>query len=378
MIQRIIQSLLTERIKAGGKIILLYGPRQVGKTTLAKAVIQQISGRHLEINADQMRFNDMLSSRDLSTLRKLVDGYDVLFIDEAQRITDIGINLKILHDEVPHLTVLATGSSALELANLVQEPLTGRTWTHRLFPIAVCELALDRNRAELDAMLEDLLIYGAYPGIFSITNAEDKAEYLDELTRSYLFKDVFELGKVKYTPKLRDLVRLLAYQIGSEVSINELSNKLQLHRDIVLNYIDLLEKSFVIFRYGGYSGNLRKEVTRHQKVYFYDLGVRNAIIENFKPLAQRDDGGKLWENFLMVERMKSRAYLRTRANAYFWRTRTGAELDLVEEHSGRLHGFEFKFSSKTANAPKTWSATYPDSTFEVVNRDNYLDFLLDI
>jgi predicted AAA+ superfamily ATPase len=201
-------------------------------------------------------------------------------------------------------------------------------------------------------------------------------EYLREMTLSYLFKDVLEVGAIKYTPKLRDLVRMLAYQVGSEVSINELCKSLQLHRDIVNNYLDLLEKSFVIIRLGGYHRNLRKEITRHNKIYFCDLGIRNAIIENFNPLDRRDDGGKLWENFLITERLKTQSYRRIASNYYFWRTYGHAEIDFIEEKEGKLFGYEFKFSSKLAKAPSSWGETYPESSFEVVNRDNYLDFLL--
>jgi len=378
MIQRSIAALLKERLQKGDKVVILYGPRQVGKTTLARAVIADIEGRKLEINADQSQFNEALSSRNLTKLRQLTDGYDILFLDEAQRIPEIGLNLKILHDELPGLKVLVTGSSSFDLADKIREPLTGRTWSHTLFPIAVCELANDLNRFELDTLLEDLLVFGAYPAIFSHTNRLDKIEYLQEVARSYLFKDILEMGGIKFAPKLRDLVRLLAYRIGQEVSVNELSNALKTSRGTIDGYIDLLEKSFVVFRVSGYSRNMRKEVTRHHKIYFYDLGIRNAMIENFLPLASRNDGGQIWENFLLLERMKSRAYLRQRANTYFWRTTTGAELDLVEEANDQLYGFEFKFSHKTVNAPKSFIETYPNSSFKTINRDNYLDFLLEI
>ncbi|MEQ1746629.1 MAG: ATP-binding protein [Saprospiraceae bacterium] len=378
MIQRSIAALLKERLQKGDKIVIIYGPRQVGKTTLARTVIADLEGRKLEINADQSQFNEALSSRNLTKLRQLADGYDILFIDEAQRIPEIGLNLKILHDELPDLKVLATGSSSFDLASKIREPLTGRTWSHTLFPIAVCELAADLNRFELDALLEDLLVFGAYPAIFSQTNRLDKIEYLQEIARSYLFKDILEMGGIKFAPKLRDLVRLLAYKIGQEVSVNEISNALKTSRGTIDGYIDLLEKSFVVFRVGGYNRNMRKEVTRHDKIYFYDLGIRNAMIENFLPIANRNDGGQLWENFLLLERMKSRAYLRQRANTYFWRTTTGAELDLVEEANDQLYGFEFKFSQKTVNAPKSFIETYPNSSFKTINRDNYLDFLLEV
>jgi predicted AAA+ superfamily ATPase len=375
LVERTLKQTIQESLINSNKIILIFGPRQAGKTTLVREVIATLPGRKLEINADELRYIDTLSSRNLDRLKQLVSGYDLLFLDEAQRVPEIGINLKLLHDHLPALRIIATGSSSLDLASKVREPLTGRTRTYQLMPLAISELAAHYNPYELDTKLEDFLLYGTYPEIFVQENKLDKTEYLRELTLSYLFKDILETGAIKYTPKLRDLVRLLAYQIGSEVSINELCNRLQLHRDAVNNYLDLLEKSFVIIRLGGYSRNLRKEITRHHKVFFCDLGVRNAIIENFNPLDRRDDAGKLWENFLITERMKTQSYRRQSANYYFWRTYEGAEVDWVEEKEGKLFGYEFKFSAKTAKMPKAWGETYPEASFEVVNRENYLDWV---
>ncbi|MBL7794009.1 MAG: ATP-binding protein [Saprospiraceae bacterium] len=376
MIKRALQDILQQRLTSSDKVIILYGPRQVGKTTLVRELLTQVEGRKLEINADLMQYAQVLSSRDLGKLKGLTAGYDIIFIDEAQRIPEIGINLKILHDHLPHLKLVVTGSSSLDLASKVREPLTGRTWSHHLYPISLGELAATRNRFELDVMLEELLLFGAYPAIFSIENFDEKRAYLTELTNSYLYKDVLELGNIRNAPKMRDLLRLLAYQIGSEVSINELSNKLELHRDAVINYIDLLEKAFVIFRLSGYNRNLRKEISRHDKIFFWDLGVRNALIENFSPLENRSAGGNLWENFLIAERIKSQAYKLQHANRYFWRTYTGAELDYVEERDGMLRGFEFKFSQKTAKPPTAWMNTYPNSAFMTINKENYFDFLI--
>lgn len=376
MIKRALYDTIVRRITDSNQVILLYGPRQVGKTTLIKEILGKMQGRVLEINADLTPYNQVLSSRDLGKLKGLTDGYDILFIDEAQRIPEIGINLKILHDQFPNLKIIATGSSSLDLASKVREPLTGRTWSHNLYPISVSELAATRNRFEMDLMLEELLLFGSYPMVLNIGNYAEKREYLLELTSAYLYKDLLELSSIKNAPKMRDLLRLLAYQVGSEVSIHELSNTLGLHREAIINYIDLLEKAFVIFRLSGFSRNLRKEITKQDKIFFWDLGVRNALIENFSPLASRDDNGKLWENFLIVERIKTQSYRLERSNRYFWRTYTGAELDYVEERDGILSGFEFKFSQKTAKAPQAWLETYAHSTFLTVNRDNYLDFLL--
>ncbi len=377
MIHRLYEKIIAEQMRLDNRIIIIYGPRQVGKTTLARLIIEKFEGKILQINADDVDYADVLSSRSLNKMRQLIDGYDLVFIDEAQQIPDIGINLKILYDSLPHLKIIVTGSSSFDLANKIQEPLTGRSWIFQLMPISVSELNLQYNRFELNNMLEDSLIFGNYPALLNIENRELKVNYLQEIVRSYLFKDVLTIGSIKYPPKLRDLVRLLAFQIGSTVSLNELANTLQIARDTVQNYIDLLEKTFVIFRLSGYSRNLRKEIVRQDKIFFYDLGIRNAVIENFAPLSNRNDGGALWENFLIVERMKTQTYRRQGANRYYWRTYTGAELDYVEERDGLVKGFEFKFNQKIARAPQSWTETYPDASFETINRDNYLDFLLE-
>ena len=377
MIARLYEQVIADQMQLDNRVTIIYGPRQVGKTTLVRLITKQFDGKILEINADDIDYAGVLSSRSLKKMRELVDGYDLIFIDEAQRIPDIGINLKLLYDSLPNLKIVATGSSSFDLANKIQEPLTGRAWTFHLMPLGVCEWATHFNRFDLNLMLEDWLIFGNYPALSSITNRNLKVNYLQEIVRSYLFKDVLAIGSIKYPPKMRDLVRLLAYQIGSPVSYTELSNTLQIAKETVMNYIDLLEKTFVVFRLSGYSRNLRKEVTRHDKIFFYDLGIRNAVIENFSPLSNRTDGGALWENFLIVERVKTQTYRRQGANRYYWRTYTGSELDYVEEQNGQIQGFEFKFNQKLVRAPQTWSETYPEATFQTVNKDNYLDFLLD-
>ncbi|MBU6340837.1 MAG: ATP-binding protein [Bacteroidetes bacterium] len=377
MIERIHKDILIRRLtEYPNKIILVYGPRQSGKTTLVRAVLAALPGKKLEINADDIDYTDILSSRSLRKMSLLVDGVDVLFIDEAQRIPDIGINLKILHDSLPQLRIIATGSSSFDLANKTQEPLTGRTWSYHLYPIALCELAPSTTRFALDQQLDDFMIYGMYPELFSLQHPDDKIEYLRGLTQSYLYKDLLEIGAIKYARKLQDLVKLLALQIGSEVSLNELANNLQISKETVANYMDALEKAFVLFRISGFSRNLRKEITRHDKIFFYDLGVRNAVLENFNTLQLRSDRGSLWENFLILERIKTQNYFRQNANRYFWRTYTGAELDYVEEANGTVNGFEFKLSKKTPRAPQSWTENYPEATYEVINQENYLDFLL--
>ena len=289
-------------------------------------------------------------------MKSLVYGYELLFIDEAQKIPEIGINLKILHDQMPDLKIIATGSSSFDLANKVGEALTGRAWSYTLFPISYSELGVEKNDFELNQMLEDNLIFGSYPEIFSLPSYDLKKEYLENIYNSYLFKDIFELVNIKNSQKIRDLLKLLAFQIGNEVSLNELAGSLDISRERVENYIDLLEKAFVVFRLSGFSRNLRKEVTKMDKIYFYDLGIRNAVIDNFKLLANRDDQGKLWENFLIAERMKYLSYknlcLTILGECISSRNR------LPEESEGVLSAFEFKWKI-TKTAPKGFTLAYP-------------------
>ncbi|OGQ50108.1 MAG: AAA family ATPase, partial [Deltaproteobacteria bacterium RIFCSPLOWO2_02_FULL_47_10] len=277
IVERKISDEVIKKVKNTNKIILLYGARQVGKTTLAKDIISKLGLKTLFINADEQKYNDILSSRALDRIESLVSGYQLVFIDEAQRITDIGLNLKIMVDGLPSLKIIATGSSSFELANKVSESLTGRAWTFNLYPLAVCELKKLYNEFELKSKLDDLLVFGGYPEVFTTVNHREKQNLLEEIGRSYLYKDILELATVKHSSKIKDLLKLLAFQIGSEVSINELSNSLNISRDTTERYMDLLEKSFVIFRLKGFSRNLRKEVTKMDKIFFYDLGIRNIV-----------------------------------------------------------------------------------------------------
>lgn len=376
ILPRTLSASIKEKLTSSNKGILLYGARQVGKTTLVQQIIGELQLKTLTINADQSRFLDILSSRDLTKIKSLVSGYELLFLDEAQRIPDIGINLKIILDNLSPLKIIVTGSSSLDLASKVSEPLTGRVWTYRLYPLSFFELRNVYNEAELDVQCEDRLIYGSYPEIFSYVSSTNRREYLQNLTDSYLYKDLLDFGGLKNSSKIRDLLKLLAFQVGSQVSLSELGNALEMGKDTVGRYIDFLEKSFVLFRLKGLSRNLRKEVSKMDKIYFYDVGVRNTLIDNHKPIRDRNDAGQLWENFLMVERIKVLAYTQHSAAMYFWRTYTGAELDYVEESEGMLSGYEFKFSSGRARPPISWSGSYKNASFSPISRQNYLDFIL--
>lgn len=373
---RALTATISEKLQISSKGIILYGPRQAGKTTLITDVISRLGLKTLTINGDQSRYIDVITSRNVDKIRGLLEGYELLFVDEAQRIAEIGINLKIVLDNLP-TKVIATGSSSLDLASKVSEPLTGRVWTYRLYPMSFLELSDLNNREELDVHLEERMVYGSYPEIFSYPGDVQKREYLQNLADSYLYKDLLEFGNLRNSAKIRDLLKLLAFQVGSLVSISELGSNLGMGKDTVNHYIDLLEKSFVVFRLHGFNRNLRKEIAKMGKIYFYDLGVRNILIDNLKSLKDRNDPGQLWENFLIVERMKYLAYTHHSASTYFWRTHTGSELDYIEEEGGHLYGYEFKLGAKTATTPLGWHTAYPKAEFMNINRQNYFSFIAD-
>jgi hypothetical protein len=355
--------------------MLIYGPRQVGKTTLVKQLGKMSGLRVKYLSADLNENELLLVQRDLKTLTNLTEGYQLLIIDEAQRVQDIGLVLKILYDEMPNLKVIATGSSSFEMANQTAEPLTGRKTVFHLLPFSLGEVILGRNKYELDQQLEELLIFGMYPEVFT-ASAKQKSILLGEICDSYLYMDVLQLTNVKYTAKIKDLLRLLAFQVGQLVSLNELSQTLSINRETVERYIDLLEKAFVIFRLPAYNRNLRKEIAKMDKIYFYDTGIRNYLIDNLKPLHLRSDLGNLWENFVVAERRKQLLYNRKMVHAYFWRTYTGAEIDYVEEGEDGLMGFEIKISKEKVKSPKLWQEEYKGG-FQLINRRNYLDILLE-
>ncbi|MBU4226209.1 MAG: ATP-binding protein [Chloroflexi bacterium] len=377
-IPRLITDQIKNKMLHSSKVVIIYGARQVGKTTLLNHVVEELPLRMLRIDAEDARYTDVLSSKNTQHLKSLVAGYDLVVIDETQQIPDIGTTLKLIHDHIPEIRVVATGSSSFDLSNKVMEPLTGRHWAYTLYPISFGELAKQNNAFELDQRVEEILIYGSYPEIIAIQSLEEKKEYLNRLVSSYLFRDVLQISQVRNSLKLRQLLKLLAYQIGSQVSMTELGTRLDMSKDTVARYIDLLEKSFVVFRLGGLSRNMRNEVTRMDKIYFYDLGVRNSIIDMLKPLHDRNDAGQLWENFIISERIKHNAYQNNQASYYFWRLTTGAEIDLVEETDGRFHGCEIKFGEKQGKPPASWQVGYPGSDYTTINRRNYLSFITNV
>ena len=375
IIQRIAQETVQNSLLAG-KVILLYGPRQVGKTTLAKQLLATTNRSARFINADELMYREQLASQNRQQLNELISGVDLLIIDEAQRVPDIGINLKILIDNNPHLTILATGSASFELANKINEPLTGRKITFHLYPLSFPEISAARGAFEAKSQLEQWLIWGGYPEIITAPSHLRK-RLLDELVGSYLYRDLLALENLRRADKLVDLLRLLAFQIGYEVSIAELASNLSINRQTVERYLDLLEKVFVIYRVGGFSRNLRKEIAKNARYYFFDNGVRNSLIQNFNPLTHRDDVGQLWENYLMVERMKAHEYNGRFVNTYFWRTYDQKEIDLIEEQQGRLFGFEFKWNAGKIkkSTQKEFLTAYPNSELAVISQHNFVEFL---
>ena len=375
-ISRSLRAPLKEALATTSKVIVLYGPRQVGKTTLVEDLLKDVPYKTLAVNADEERFSNVLSSRDRRLLLGFVHGYDLLFIDEAQRIRDIGLNLKILIDNRKDLRIIVTGSSSLDLASGIVEPLTGRKWTYHLYPISQLELSAHHNRFELTQAVEERLIWGSYPDLFNLEGQTVRERYLRELSTDYLYKDILKLADIRNSDKIRALLRLLAFQIGNLVSFNELASQLELSKDTVARYVDLLTKTFVIFQLGGLSKNLRKEVSKSKKIYFYDVGLRNILIEDLRPLRDRRDTGALWENFLIAERLKRNSYREEFASTYFWRTYGGAEIDYLEERQGNLVGFEMKYGRGKARPPKAFLTDYENAEWQVVNEENWLDFVL--
>ena len=372
--ERILSQTIIKNL-AKGKVLAIYGPRQVGKTTLIKNLdwgalcVKIVAG-------DDLRYASFLASQNSLELKKVIGESSVLIIDEAQRVTNIGVNLKLIVDNFPEISVIATGSASFDLANRINEPLTGRKITYFLYPLCFDEVVGAFGESESKRLLEDILVWGSYPQVLNLDSREQRETYLTELVGSYLYRDILEFEGVKKSEKVVSLLRLLAYQIGRQVSVNELGSNLNMDTRTVNKYLDLLEKTFVIYHLGGFSRNLRKEIAKTSRYYFYDNGVRNALINNFNSISVRGDLGQLWENFLMVERRKTNEYKNRHVNDYFWRTYDKKEIDLIEEGGGKLTGFEFKWKGKTERrATKDWLETYAESSYSVITSSNFRNFL---
>ena len=370
MINRLLQKTL--RTKMGkGKAILLIGPRQVGKTTLINKLLRR--KQHLFLNGDDFSVRELLEHINTASLKQLIGTNKVLFIDEAQRIKNIGLTLKIIVDQIKNCQVIVSGSSAFELKNYTHEPLTGRKWEYQMYPVSWEEFEQHYGYLEAEQQLESRLIYGMYPDV--LNHPGEERDVIKNLTESYLYKDIFALEKLRKPEVLEKILRALAYQLCNEVSFNEMAQLVGVDKNTVQKYIDVLSKAYVIFPLSSFSRSLRNEIKTQQKIYFYDNGIRNAIIGNFNALANRDDVGKLWENFLIAERLKYNAYHNSFAKGYFWRTVSQQEVDYVEEKQGQIKGYEIKWNPKAkVKIPKSFTTTYQTNVHKI-DRSNFREFV---
>lgn len=373
----IIQKQLNNLRKAltPGKAVIIYGARRTGKTTLVKQFLQDVDEPYLLVSGEDITVQGYLASQSIEKLSAFVGANRLLVVDEAQKVPNIGANLKLIIDHIPGIRIIATGSSSFDLARAVGEPLTGRKTTLRLYPLAQLEIGQIEERHQTDANLESRLIYGSYPEVVLSNDNRAREQYLREIVASYLYKDVLELDGIRHSSKISRLLQLMAFQIGKEVSYTELGTSLGMSKNTIERYLDLLEKAFVIQKLSGFSRNLRSEITKNSRYYFLDNGVRNALINNFNAPELRNDVGELWENYLVIERQKRQEYLGEQANNYFWRTYSKKEIDLVEEREGKLFGYEMKWGAARAKPPKEWLEAYPNATWQLINRQNYLELI---
>lgn len=373
MIKREIQEKIEKELFQG-KIIIIYGARRVGKTTLAKEILAKYKDQGSYFNCEVLSVQEALAKPEPKMIKDYLGNAKLIVLDEAQRIKNIGLILKVFIDAYPETQILATGSSSFDLANKINEPLTGRKIVFDLYPFSLSEIK-NGGVARINAGLEKILRYGVYPEVF-IAPEDVAFKRLNEIASSYLFKDVLNFEGIKKSSVVAKLLQLLALQLGNEVSFSELANRLNINRLTVEKYVNILEQCFIIFRLNSFGRNLRHEITKSVKIYFYDLGIRNNLINNFNPLEIRNDAGFLWENFCVLERMKRNHYRDVFSNNYFWRTYDQKEIDYIEEREGKLFAYEFKFSKEAIKAPVKFLEAYPNSEFKTINRDNYPEFLL--
>ncbi len=373
-IPRVLKQKIESRLEVG-KVMLLYGARRVGKTFLLEQIIRDFNGKYLKMNGEDGDTLRLLEDRSISNYRRLLHGFRLLILDEAQQIPDIGMKLKLMVDEIPDIHILASGSSAYKLLDQVLEPLTGRCYLFPMFPVSQAELSMRENLLETRQNLEDRLIFGSYPEVFGIRNAVDRQQYLLSLLNTYLYKDILSIDGIRHSAKLTDLLRMIAFQTGKEVSNEELARNLNISKTTVEKYLDLLSRVYLIFRLNGFSRNLRKEVTNNCKWYFYDNGLRNALINDFRPLALRHDTGDLWENYLIAERKKKIAYLDLPVELFFWRTYDQQEIDVIERSIDSLSAYEIKWKDRKVKFPTAWRTHYPESVNTLISPENYLDWI---
>lgn len=375
MIVRGIEKIISENL-VPGKIILLFGARRVGKTTLLKQLKKENGNNALYLNGDDLDTHELLARRTKANYEKLLARHTLLILDEAQEIEDIGKKLKLMVDEFPKVQFIVSGSSSFDLGNKAGEPLVGRATFLNMYPFAQAELSKIENLVETKGNLPERLIYGSYPDVWKAKTNGIKQQYLKDLVSSYLLKDILSFDGIQKSDKLLNILKMLAFRVGSEISIESMGNDLGLSKNTVDRYLDLLTKVFVVYRLDGFSKNLDNEITKKSKWYFFDNGIRNALINNFNPINLRDDVGKLWENYLLAERIKNQSLNQWKGNNFFWRTHTKQEIDLVEEKDEQLAAYEFKFApKKKSKVPSQWAKGYPNAPFEVINQENYLTFI---
>jgi predicted AAA+ superfamily ATPase len=375
-INRAIKNSFINKLQAN-KVLILSGARRVGKTRFLKDLMKNyFKEPFLFLNGEEISTAAVLSERTVENYKRLLGEKKLLIIDEAQKVPDIGMILKLMIDTIEGLKIIATGSSAFDITNKLGEPLTGRKYTFLMFPFAQMEFSKYENLVETKSRLEERLIYGSYPEVHFLKSNSDKSDYLNEIVSSYLLKDILEIDGIKNSAKMFNLLRLVAFQNGKEVSLEELGRQLGLSRNTVERYLDLLSKVFVIYKLPGFSRNLRIEIVKTSRWYFYDNGILNTLLNNFNPLALRKDAGELWENYLLSERLKFQQYTGMHTNNYFWRTYQQQEIDWIEEREGKLFACEIKWNPrKTPKAPSAWVRAYPESSFQVITPANYLDWI---
>jgi len=376
-IQRAIEKAFNKKLKPN-KVLVLLGARRIGKTSFIKKALQNQQKDVLELNGEDFATQEILKNRSVENYKRLIGKKTIIFIDEAQNLPEIGAVLKLMVDELKGIKIVVAGSSMFDLKNKLGEPLTGRKITFLMYPLAQMEFSETETLVQTKSRLEERLLFGSYPELLQHKTDLEKIVYLKELVNDYLFKDILTFEGVKNATKLIDLLRLIAYQIGKEVSIEELGRQLGMSKNTVDRYLDLLSKTFVIFKLQGFNRNLRNEITKSNKWYFYDVGVRNTLIANFNDIKLRNDIGELWENYVIAERIKYQQYKAILTNNYFWRTHQQQEIDWIEDRNGKLFAYEIKWNTKkTVKPPNAWKEAYPGSKFEMITPNNYLDWICD-
>ena len=371
MYSRLIRDRINKRIDSG-KAIVVIGPRQVGKTTLIESILE--TKDFLLLDGDDPKTRTLLSEPNTEQIRAILGKSKYVFIDEAQRIDGIGLTMKIITDRFKDVQLFASGSSSFDLQNKINEPLTGRKWEYQLFPISWEEYEKHHGYLYAEQNLENRLLYGFYPDV--LNNTGDEVSILRNLVNSYLYKDILAFANIRKPEVLEKLVQALALQMGSEVNYSELSQIVNIDKNTISKYIDILQKGYIVFKLNSFSRNVRNEIKTNKKIYFYDNGIRNMIIGNFNPIELRTDKGALWENFLISERIKQIEYKQSLSHIYFWRTKQQQEVDFVEENSGKILGFEFKWNrKKNTKLPKTFTETY-NAESRIIDKNNFREFVV--